>query len=191
MAPPEPTAPATELELHIGEIRQLFNSMDPAPFRERDLDPNARDFIVGWGEETPAGAPLSLVVRLSRESASPEDAALVADAVHSDFRQRALATRQQLRQLLRTGRISLLIGLAFLAAAIGVGEFVANLVSRVSYGVFIRESFVIGGWVALWRPLEILLYEWWPIRAQAQLYDRLGTMRVTVCGAPVIGEPRA
>jgi hypothetical protein len=36
-------------------------------------------------------------------------------------------------------------------------------------GGIIRESLLIGGWVAMWRPMEILLYDWWPIRAEARL----------------------
>lgn len=182
--PPAPgqTAADAVLELRVGEIRQLFNAMDPAPFRERDLDPNAQAYIVDWGQETRAGARLGLVVRLSREAPSTESAAMLEDAVHAYFRQRADATRQKLRQLFRTGRISLVIGLAFLACAIVVGEFVANLFSRDAYSGIIKESFVIGGWVALWRPLEIFLYDWWPIRAEARLYDRLGEMSVAVFG---------
>ena len=34
-----------ELELH--DMMQLFDSMDPSPFREKDLDPDAEEFIVG------------------------------------------------------------------------------------------------------------------------------------------------
>ncbi len=56
-----------------------------------------------------------------------------------------------------------------------------------SYGGIIKESFVIGGWVALWRPLEIFLYDWWPIRAEARLLDRLSEMDVRVLDAPVAG----
>ncbi len=37
---------------------------------------------------------------------------------------------------------------------------------------------MIGGWVAMWRPLEIFLYDWWPIRAEARLFDRLSAMPV-------------
>jgi len=28
----------------------------------------------------------------------------------------------------------------------------------------VRESLLVGGAVAPWRPLEIFLYDWWPIR---------------------------
>jgi hypothetical protein len=165
-------------------MRQLFNAMDPAPFRERDLDPNAEAYIVGWAREMPAGQRLGLAVHLGRESATPDHAAVLRDAVHEYFRQRALATRRQLRQLFRVGRISLLIGLAFLGGAILLGELVAGLVAKESYGSIIKESFVIGGWVALWRPLEIFLYDWWPILTEARLLDRLAEMDVQVQDAP-------
>jgi hypothetical protein len=171
------------LELHVAEMRQLFNAMDPAPFRERDLDPNAEAYIVDWGRELPAGVPLGLIVHLGRESAPPEKAALLRDAVHEYFRQRALATRRQLRQLFRVGRISLLIGLAFLAFVVVVGEYLTLRIDKESYGYLVKESLIIAGWVALWRPLEIFLYDWWPIRAEAKLLDRLSEMDVRVDGS--------
>jgi hypothetical protein len=33
------------IEVHVAELKQLFNAIDPSPFRERDLDPNAEEFI--------------------------------------------------------------------------------------------------------------------------------------------------
>jgi hypothetical protein len=46
-----------------------------------------------------------------------------------------------------------------------------------------QESFSIGGWVAMWRPMEVFLYAWWPVRAEARLYDRLSAMPVTIADA--------
>ena len=178
------------LELNVAELRQLFNAMDPAPFRERDLDPNAQDYIVEWARETRARQPLGLIVRLDREPATPENASLLQDAVHAYFRQRAVATRRQLRRLFRTGRKSLVIGLAFLAAAFVAGEALAALVDSDRYSLLIEESFVIGGWVALWRPLEIFLYDWWPILAEAKLHERLGEMEVSVLDTATQGPAR-
>jgi hypothetical protein len=168
------------LELSVGELRQLFNAMDPAPFRERDLDPNAEDYIVAWAREASRTAPLALRVTISREPVTAASTQVLRDSVHGYFAQRAMATRKQLRQLFRVGRVSLVIGLVFLAFAIVLGEFVAGFASKESYSGIIKESFVIGGWVALWRPLEIFLYDWWPIRAEAKLFDRLGAMDVAV-----------
>ena len=41
------------IEVRVAELRQLFNAIDPSPFRERDLDPNAEQFIVDWARDLP------------------------------------------------------------------------------------------------------------------------------------------
>jgi hypothetical protein len=168
------------LDLYLSETKQLFDSMDPAPFRERDLDPKAEAYIVDWAREAPARLPLGLVVHLGRESATEDDGVMLREAVHDHFRRRALATWASLRRLFRVGRISLVIGLGFLLLAIVVGESIASLVSSERRAILVEESLIIVGWVALWHPLGIFLYDWWPIRAEAKLFDRLGEMDVKV-----------
>lgn len=110
----------------------------------------------------------------------PDEAAVLRDAIHEYFRYRAVAYRQRLRELFRVGRTSLVIGLLALAAAIAVGDFLAALMKGSRIGEILRESLTIGGWVSMWRPLEIFLYDWWPIRNEAQLSDRLAAMPVRI-----------
>lgn len=171
------------IEVRVGELKQLFNAMDPAPFNDRDLDPNAEQFIVEWARDAPAERPLGLTVHLSREHPGAEDGALLQQAVREYFASRAVAERRRLRRLFRVGRISLVIGVLFVGVAIALGDLVVGLVGRYDYGQILADSLTIGAWVALWRPIEIFLYDWWPIRAEARLYDRLGAMPVRVLGA--------
>jgi hypothetical protein len=195
MAARRPPLESAVLDLRLGDLRQLFDSLDPAPFRERDIDPKAAEYIVDWARECPAGQPLALVVHLGTpgvelgsaetvavgaQPVAPGESALLGEAIGEYFRGRAAATRHDLSRLFRTGRISLVIGLAFLAVAIVVGEALAGLIRNESYAWLVKESLIIGGWVALWRPLEIFLYDWWPVLAQARLYDRLAVMQVSV-----------
>ncbi len=168
------------IEVHVGELNQLFNAMDPAPFRERDLDPNAEAFIVDWARELHHDRPVALVVNLDRQAGTPDAAAILKDAVREFFKQRALATRRKLRQLFKVGRRSLAIGLLVVAASVLLGDLLAAALRESRFGGVLRESLLIGGWVAMWRPLEIFLYDWWPIRAEARLYDRLSAMPVRI-----------
>lgn len=177
-----PTGTAV-LDLHVAELRQLFNSMDPAPFRERDLDAKAQAYIVDWAQEVPAGRPLELVVHVGADAVAPSDAAMLKDAVDEYFRQRALATWRGLRKLFRIGRISLLIGVLFVGAAAVVGESIASFVGQGRYATLIHDSLVIGAWVALWRPMEIFLYDWWPVRTEARLFERLSRIDVRLTSA--------
>jgi hypothetical protein len=168
------------IEIHVAELRQLFNAIDPSPFREKDLDPAGEEFIVSWAREAPRDAPLALVVYLDRPAGLPEEPAILRDAIREYFGHRAASERRRLRQLLRLGRTSLAIGVLFLAMSIAIGDLVANALSGRRLGEILRESLLIGGWVAMWRPLEVFLYDWWPIRAEARLYDRLSAMPVRI-----------
>lgn len=74
-----------ELPIHVGRLEQLFDSMDPTPFRERDLDPRAEESIADWAREQRADARLALRVHLPGGG----DTALVQGAVARHFRTRA------------------------------------------------------------------------------------------------------
>src|SRR5215467_10728948 len=100
------------IEVHVSELKQLFNAIDPSPFRERDLDPKAEEFIVSWARDVPRDASLALRVYLDRQAGLPDEAAILRDAIHEYFSQRAMATRRQLRLLFRVGRTSLAIGIS-------------------------------------------------------------------------------
>jgi hypothetical protein len=168
------------IEIHVGELTQLFNSIDPSPFREKDLDPAAEEYILGWARDSHRDAPFALRVYVDKPLNHAEAAATLKVAVQEFFRQRALETRRRLRQLFRHGRISLLIGIVCLAASVALGEIVERVAAGRSVGALLRESVLIGGWVAMWRPLETFLYDWWPIRAEARIFDRLSAMPVEI-----------
>lgn len=168
------------IEVHVTELRQLFNAIDPSPFRDRDLDPKAEEFIVGWAKDLPRDATLALVIDLDREAGLPDEAAVLRDAIHEFFSQRGQAYRRRLRELFRVGRTSLVIGLVALASAVALGDFLATLLKNSRAGDIIRETLTIGGWVSMWRPLEVFLYDWWPIRNEARLSDRLAAMPVRI-----------
>jgi len=82
--------------------------------------------------------------------------------------------------LFRRGRTSLVIGLVFLAAAVTLGNIAEEMLRDSRFAGLASESLSIGGWVAMWRPIEVFLYDWWPIRAEARLFDRLSAMTVRV-----------
>ena len=57
------------IELRVDEIAQLFHTLDPSPFRERDLDREAEEFIVGWARELRPEefAPQEGAIRISED----------------------------------------------------------------------------------------------------------------------------
>jgi len=170
------------IEVRVSRLDQLFNAIDPSPFREKDLEPATEDFIVGWAKQVPVDVPLALVVHVEGSDGSPDEPAMLREAVREFFSHRAESARQRLRELLRRGRTSLLIGLTALTVSLIVGDSVGRATDG-HVGQLIRESLLIGGWVAMWRPMEIFLYDWWPIRGEAALADRLVAMPVRIAYA--------
>jgi len=153
------------------QMRDAKGSLPAFDTRPRGIDDITHGYLL---------PTLALVVDLDREAGLPDEAAVLRDAIHEFFTQRAQAYGRRLRELFRVGRTSLVIGLVALTSAIALGDFLAALMKGSRIGEIIRESLTIGGWVSMWRPLEIFLYDWWPIRSEARLSDRLASMPVRI-----------
>jgi len=173
----------TLIELRIGRVAQLFNWLDPAPFRQRDLDPEAEAYIVGAARELGPRARLRLVVWLPAEQMAEAEAADLPGAIAAYFAHRAAVERRALRFLLADGRLAFAIGAAFLAACM-VGRQVVLAAWPGGFGPVLAEGLLIAGWVALWRPLQIALYDWWPVRRGARIHAKLAGTPVEVRAAP-------
>ena len=169
---------AARINLKLRELSQLFNSMDPSPFLDRDLDHDAEEFIVSWARELPRSHGFELVIHLANLT-EPEKAVDVESAVRHYFATRAGMKQRDFRQLLRRGHASLSIGLVFLAACLLASGFATKMSPAAASGI-VREGFIIVGWVAMWRPLEIYLYDWWPVRDEWRILQALSRMHVRV-----------
>jgi len=133
------------IEISLNRLSQLFNSLDPSPFHERDLDQDAEEYIVSSAEEIGRQRPIALVIHLPADQVPGAGSINLANAIHNYFAYRKAHERRRLRLLFRDGRIALLIGL-----------------------------------LAMWRPLEIFLYEWVPIRRRCHVLAKLAAMPVVV-----------
>lgn len=166
----------SRIQLRLRELAQLFNSMDPSPFLDRDLDADAEEFIMSWAREHPKDNELELTIHLAT-APPPDRAAGLEEAVQHYFSMRAQMKQHEFGQLMRRGQLSLLIGVAFLTGCLFLAEFAGRVGSNTGASI-VREGLTIIGWVAMWRPLEIYLYDWWPVRAERRLLARLTRMHV-------------
>lgn len=174
------------VEVHLREVAQLFDSMDPCPFYERDLEPDAEEYIISSVMELRPRKPGAIVVYVDEPGRTPDEQASLEQAIHRHFARRAQLAKRELRELVRRGWISLLIGLAFLSALLVASEAVARSMPSGPLAAALRESLVIGGWVAMWKPLEIFLYDWWPIVGRRRILALLSklSVRLTVPSRP-------
>lgn len=171
---------AVEIAVRAHTLGQLFNSFDPSPFREKDLDAGVEEFITGWVRELPTSAPFSIVVHLPPDEAARAEAASVGEAFAHYFGYRAGAAEHELRELFRIGRRSLGIGIVALIACLTASQLGAAFIPNKVIAGMVEEGLIIIGWVANWRPIEIYLYDWLPIRRRIRLYRRLAAAPVRV-----------
>jgi hypothetical protein len=174
----QPPMAASAIEIQIEEIAQLFHSLDPFPFREKDLDKDAEEFIVSWARELPVDQPFRIVVHLPETQASTPEARELGAALTQYFGYRARIIGLDLSELFRLGRRAMAIGLAVLSFSVITGQTAAATFAPSPIGRVIEESLLIFGWVANWRPIEIFLYDWWPIVRRRNLYQRLSAAHV-------------
>jgi hypothetical protein len=75
---------------------------------------------------------------------------------------------------------------AWLSAAVVVVALCLSALAKTSAGLppmvqtMLGNRLVIAGWVALWRPIDLLLYEPWLLRREAQILRAIAGMKITV-----------
>jgi hypothetical protein len=161
------------IEVRVRDIGQLFNSLDPSPFHERDLDDDAEAYLVGWAREVDTGGAFLIIVHLPEPEIAKAAQRGLGSAIGNYFDYRAGMLERNLRDLMRTGRRSLAMGLAVLAACIAIGQLVLEVFAHSTLVRPVAEGLIIFGWVANWRPAEIFLYDIWAARRRIDLYRRL------------------
>lgn len=172
------------IELRLSSVSQLFNSLDPAPFHERDLDDDAEAYILAWARELPTHAPLHIVLDLPEVEAQRARELGIQRSISNYFATRARIVGQDLRELFHTGRRNLSISLPLLVSCLLLSQYLRGHLGDGALQSVIQESLVILGWVANWRPIEIFLYDWWPLARRRDLLRRLAAAPVEIRAFP-------
>ncbi len=168
------------IEVRVKSLQDLFDSLDPSPFIALDLDYDAHQYIVTSAHELNTRLPLALVVHVSAPPSSPEAVRDASEAIREHFIRQSGFTTLRLQQLIRHGWISLAIGLAFLSVTLTASAMLAPWAETWRAIAIFREGLLICGWVAMWRPIQIFLYDWWPILGERHTFDHLARMPVQI-----------
>lgn len=169
------------IEIDLKSVDQIFNSLDHAPFHEKELDPDAAQYIVDIVDDFPLKTPFRLVIYLPVCIHCREQADKIPAAIRSHFRYLMLVQDLKFREKFRQGRWALLVGLTFLTIALLARQFVAaHLATDHLLAQLFADALLIIGWVAMWEPVTILLYQLWPIVKMKKVYDKISTMEIEI-----------
>ena len=167
------TAPI-DIEIRIRRVEQVFDSLDPAPFRDKALDRELETYLLDCMAEHPLGVARRLVVHAPAAVAT--HASDVESGIHSHFRFLLEQAERRARLWQRRFRAAMLMGAAVLTLALSLRYLVTGLHTAV--GQVLSEGLLVLGWVALWRPFEVLLFERHAKREQLQQLRELSRIEV-------------
>ena len=156
------------IDIKLNAIEQMFDNRDPAPFRERDLDPDLAEYLLDAGEDLLASDRIHVVFWVDKPCVPTE----IEEAFHAHFQYMISRAARARRRRRRTGQVALVLGVILVVVLLSLSRLVGRLVPG-TLGTGLGEGLVISSWVVLWRPVESLVYDWIPARHERKVAEKM------------------
>lgn len=169
------------IQIRIQSLAQLFDALDPAPMHERGLDRDVAGHIRSHALTSRSKEPLRLCIHFPE--ALRTHATDVTSAIHAHFDRTHTRGERDFRRRIRIGGVSLAIALGILAGSVWLRIQLSTFGGRALVQG-LGEGLLIFGWVAMWRPVEILLFEHWESHLDHGVLERLATIPVAFVFEP-------
>ncbi len=166
---------SSTIEIHIHMLDELFNPLDPSPLQARVLVSSAERYLISCAGARRANASLQL--RVHCPASLDAHHAEISEGIHEHFRRTHALGQRKFRRRLRMGAGALAGGVIVLALSVGLRGTLGDANGR-GLGAGFAEGLLILGWVAMWRPIEILLYAHWESHLDHAVLDRLAGIHV-------------
>jgi hypothetical protein len=167
------------IEVRVKSIHQLFDARDPAPFRERDLDDDFVDYIVSAVREFTISSPLKIVIYVEENETKDMPRDSIREAIRSYFGYQIDLQRGDLKSFIKRAKLFLVIGLLVLVSCIGLAQSLTVPSPPGAVGI-LREGIVIFGWVSIWKPIELVLFDWYPLFEKLRFYKKLSATEIDI-----------
>jgi len=160
------------IEVRIKNPLQLFDARDPAPFRERDLDDDFVEYITASVREFSISTSIKIVIYIEEGESKDLPRDSIREAIHSYLAYKIDLQRGDLKAFIKRAQLFLVIGLLVLVSCLGVAQSLTIPNPPGSIGI-LREGIVIFGWVSIWKPIELILFDWYPLFEKLRFYKKL------------------
>jgi len=167
------------IEVRVKSSLQLFDARDPAPFRERDLDDDFVEYILSTMREFSHKVPVKILIHIIDKETKELSYEEVREAIQSYWIYQVDLFERDLKRFFKRAQLFMLIGALTLVACITIAQNITDSSQPGFLGV-LREGIVIFGWVSLWKPIELLLFDWYPLFEKVRLYRKLQNTEVEI-----------
>jgi hypothetical protein len=171
-----------EIKIYLRSVDDIFIKNTGPLNSNRVLNNETEEFIIDEAAKFSKKLPIRLTIHVQLDETNRAEELIT--AIHRHFAWCKKKSRGELKATFHAGRRSLLIGFGFLILIYALIQLLNFYFSGNNFFSTIRESLTIIAWVALWRPAELLLYEWYPFLRKEKLFHRLEQCKVVVIGTP-------
>jgi hypothetical protein len=166
------------VNIRLDRLDQLFDAFDPHALWHRHLSNRMEEFMMEEVRNLPRNRPVHIRLYVAEDELDATRGADIEHAIRAHFSRQARVFTGRLHALFKRGARSLATGLLVLAFCLQLGPWIGSFFAAEGVGNFVTEGFSILGWAANWRPVEIFLYDWWPLAQQRNLHRRLADAEV-------------
>lgn len=168
----------SEIILNLNDVDQLLIAPGSLFYGKRTLNSDAEEIIIEEAQKASSNNHLHLKIYLRKNDMSRKDEITI--AIHEHFNYRRKKSERQLKKVFRLGWRSLLISIAFFGVLVFLTFVIIELLPEGRLSLTFRELLIILGWVALWRPADLLLYEWRPFKREVDLFRKIEQCKVEI-----------
>lgn len=174
----------SQLELELANAGQIVELDAAWPSYRGCLRPAAEAAIIDWARRQPKDAPLGILIRLPASAMEEAERMRLSEAISARFQRLAEEQAYTTKEFLADARISAAIGFSIAAASLLTVWTLYSSYQGSTTARAIRDTLSILGWIAAWKPLEMLVHERRPILRRLRLLRRLAqaTVRVVPAG---------
>ena len=165
------------IEINIKKISQLFNSLDPSPFLDKDLDDDAFEYIVSSVYEHSSKRKHKILIHLPKNQRTKISELEIKRAVHNFFEYKTDLANKKIQRNFKEAEFSLVVGFVFLFACLGFRDYLLTFHNSPILEI-LTEGLLVGSWVAMWKPISNILYDWWPLYQDRNIYMNIANMDI-------------
>lgn len=173
----------SEIILELNDVDQLLTAPDSLFYGKRRLNPDAEEIIIEEATMAASNDHIHLKIHLHKDEIGRKDEISIAIQQHFTYRRKK--SERQVRKVLQLGWRSLLLSIVFLGLLVSMTLVIIKLLPEGGLSITFREILIILGWVALWRPADLLLYEWRPFKREVNLFRKLEQCKVEIVSGSI------
>jgi hypothetical protein len=175
--------PDQNVDLYLSDIHNFFQTPEVDPFLGDNIEASGIDQLIDTLNARPSvrRRVTGITIHLPAAMILPELTVRTRAAITVYCNTQIRLALQKKREVKLDGWRALRIGSVFWVICLALSLVLEAILSEYSaFGRLFGEGFIIVGWVGLWRPAELLLYEWRPYRREVELYDAIKRMEVRI-----------